>query len=88
MKDSPPTRPRARLLVPLLAGVALFFTFRGGSTLVTLLFMAYSMVTTLFPGWSHSVTDINAGFLALVLNVVAMVLVSCLSSPRGIHRSV
>ena len=114
----------ARLLVPLLAGVALLFTFRGGSTLVTLLLMAYSMVTqlfpallaslfptaritaagamagivvgeaavaattlggvsltTLFPGWSHSVTDINAGFLALVLNVVAMVLVSRLSSP-------
>ena len=115
----------ARLLVPLLAGIALFFTFRGGSTLVTLLLMAYSMVTqlfpsllaslfpparitaggaiagivvgeaavaattlggvsmtTLFPGWSHSVTDINAGFLALILNVVTMVLVSRLSSPK------
>ena len=116
----------ARLLVPLLAGVALLFTFRGGSTLVTLLLMAYSMVTqlfpallaslfptarisaageiagigvgeaavaattlggvslaTLFPGWSPRVTDINAGFLALVLNVVAMVLVSRLTSPTS-----
>ena len=118
---------RARLLVPLLAGVALFFTFRGGSTLVTLLLMGYSMVTqlfpallasmiptaritaagamagivvgeaavavttlggvsmtTLFPGWPHGVTDINAGFLALVLNIVAMVLVSRLSSPKAV----
>ena len=34
----------ARLLVPVLAAIALVFTFRGGSTLVTLLLMAYSMV--------------------------------------------
>lgn len=39
----------ARTLVPLVAAVALFFTFRGGDTLVTLLLMAYSMVTQLFP---------------------------------------
>ena len=113
----------ARLLVPLLAGVALFFTFRGGGTLVTLLLMAYSMVTqlfpallasliptaritaagaiagivagevavaittlggvsmtTLFPGWSPSITDINAGLLAVILNVVTMVVVSRLTS--------
>jgi len=110
---------RARLLVPLLAGIALFFTFRGGSTLVTLLLMAYSMVTQLFPallasllphsritaagaiagivvgeaavavttlggmsmasllqGWPHGITDINAGFLALMLNVITMIAIS------------
>lgn len=39
----------ARSLVPLLALLALFFTFQGGDTLVTLLLMAYSMVTQLFP---------------------------------------
>lgn len=39
----------ARMLVPVVAAVALFFTFRGGDTLVTLLLMAYSMVTQLFP---------------------------------------
>ncbi|MBL0170797.1 MAG: sodium:solute symporter [Gemmatimonadaceae bacterium] len=39
----------ARLLVPVVAGVALLFTFRGGDTLVTLLLMAYAMVTQLFP---------------------------------------
>jgi solute:Na+ symporter, SSS family len=39
----------ARTLVPVIAAVALFFTFRGGDTLVALLLMAYSMVTQLFP---------------------------------------
>ena len=120
---------RARLLVPVLAGIALLFTFRGGSTLVALLLMAYSMVTqlfpallasllpnaritaagamagiivgevavattaiggvsmtTLFPGWPHSITDINAGLLALVLNVVAMLLVSRVTKPAA-HRA-
>lgn len=117
----------ARLLVPLLAAIALFFTFRGGSTLVTLLLMAYSMVTQLFPallaslfpiaritaggamagivvgeaavafttlggvsmasllrGWPHAVTDINAGFLALVLNVITMIAIS-VAFPKGTH---
>ncbi len=39
----------ARALVPAIAAVALVFTFRGGDTLVTLLLMAYSLVTQLFP---------------------------------------
>lgn len=39
----------ARLMVPLVAVVALFFTFRGGSTIVALLLMAYSLVTQLAP---------------------------------------
>jgi SSS family solute:Na+ symporter len=121
--DPPDSATWARVLVPVLAGVALLFTFRGGTTLVTLLLMAYSMVTQLFPPllaslmpaaritaggaiagilageaavaantigglsmpallpqWPHAVTDINAGFLAVILNVVTMVLVSRLSS--------
>jgi len=39
----------AKGLVPLVAGVALWFTFRGGSTIVALLLMGYSFVTQLFP---------------------------------------
>ena len=39
----------ARWLVPVIAGVALVFTFRGGDTLVTLLLMGYALVTQLFP---------------------------------------
>ena len=53
LADSPTL---ARALVPLVAAVALFFTFRGGDTLVTLLLMAYAMVTQLFPSLIASLT--------------------------------
>jgi SSS family solute:Na+ symporter len=39
----------ARALVPVLAVVALLFTFRGGSAIVNLLLAGYSLVTQLFP---------------------------------------
>jgi solute:Na+ symporter, SSS family len=39
----------ARLMVPLVATVALYFVFRGGQTIVTLLLFAYAIVTQLFP---------------------------------------
>ncbi|WP_441249487.1 sodium:solute symporter family protein [Kitasatospora sp. McL0602] len=42
-------RRAAKLLVPVIAAVALFFAFNGGSTLVNLLLMGYSLVTQLFP---------------------------------------
>jgi hypothetical protein len=45
-------------------------------------------MTTLLPGWSHTVTDINAGLLAVILNVVTMVLVSRLSSTRTVPGTV
>jgi SSS family solute:Na+ symporter len=123
--DPPDSATWARVLVPVLAGVALLFTFRGGTTLVTLLLMAYSMVTQLFPPllaslmpaaritasgaiagilageaavaantigglsmpallpqWPHAITDINTGFLALLLNVCTMLIVSRLTPPR------
>ncbi len=39
----------AKYLVPVVALFAVFFTFNGGTTLVTLLLMGYSLVTQLFP---------------------------------------
>lgn len=39
----------AKGLVPVVAGIALWFTFRGGSTIVALLLMGYAFVTQLFP---------------------------------------
>ena len=39
----------AKLLVPVVALVAVIFTLRGGSTIVALLLMGYSFVTQLFP---------------------------------------
>lgn len=47
--DAPRIARIARGLVPVVAGVALWFTFRGGSTLVALLLMGYAFVTQLFP---------------------------------------
>jgi SSS family solute:Na+ symporter len=116
----------ARLLVPVVAAVALVFTFRGGDTLVALLLMAYAMVTQLFPAllaslmrtrrvtaagamsgiivgeatvaaitignvklqtllpsWPSGITDLNIGLVALVLNVLAMALVSAVGARPG-----
>ncbi|MEV8567000.1 sodium:solute symporter [Streptomyces sp. NPDC051322] len=39
----------AKSLVPVLALIALFFAFNGGSTIVSLLLMGYALVTQLFP---------------------------------------
>ena len=39
----------AKLLVPLVALVAIYFTLQGGQTIVALLLMGYSFVTQLFP---------------------------------------
>jgi SSS family solute:Na+ symporter len=39
----------AKLLVPLIALVAIYFTLQGGQTIVALLLMGYSFVTQLFP---------------------------------------
>ncbi|ODG92480.1 MULTISPECIES: sodium:solute symporter [Bacillaceae] len=38
-----------RILVPIIALIALFFTFYGGKTMLSLLLMAYSFVLQLFP---------------------------------------
>jgi SSS family solute:Na+ symporter len=39
----------ARAIVPVIAVIALLFTFRGGSAIVSLLLAGYSLVTQLFP---------------------------------------
>lgn len=72
----------ARLLVPVVAGVALIFTFQGGSTLVTMLLMGYSMVTQLFPpvivalwkGRTASAPAAIAGIIVGELTVAALTL--------------
>ena len=72
----------ARALVPVVAGVALVFTFQGGSTLVTMLLMGYSMVTQLFPAliavlWKGRAASANAAIAGIVageLTVAALTL--------------
>lgn len=56
----------ARLAVPLVAAIALFFAFRGGQSLVALLLFAYALVTQLFPAvllslwWPHRAHPVAA----------------------------
>lgn len=72
----------ARILVPVVAAVALIFTFQGGATLVTLLLMGYSMVTQLFPtvvaalwkGPNASAPAAIAGIVVGELTVAALTL--------------
>jgi solute:Na+ symporter, SSS family len=72
----------ARLLVPVVAAVALVFTFYGGGTLVAMLLMGYSMVTQLFPslvmalwkGRAVSATAAVAGIVVGELTVAVMTL--------------
>ncbi|ALA70177.1 hypothetical protein GT50_08115 [Geobacillus stearothermophilus 10] len=67
----------AKYLVPIIALVSLYFTFRGGDTIVALLLMGYSLVTQLFPSFVLSLTKQNfvtkqgafAGILAGVATV-------------------
>ncbi len=73
----------ARVLVPLLALLTVFLTLRGGTTIVQLLLMGYSLVTQLFPSLLASLMRRNPvtapGAIAGVLVGVAAVAVLTLS---------
>ena len=70
----------AKVLVPLVALVAVFFTLKGGETIVALLLMGYSFVTQLFPAAVLSLAHRNfatregaaAGIIAGVATVAAV----------------
>jgi SSS family solute:Na+ symporter len=70
----------AKILVPLVALVAVFFTLKGGETIVALLLMGYSLVTQLFPSLVLSLAQRNiatresaaAGIIAGVATVAAV----------------
>jgi SSS family solute:Na+ symporter len=72
----------ARLLVPVVALVAIAFTLNGGATIVALLLMGYNFVTQLFPALVCSLSVRNpvtrqgafCGILAGVLTVAAITL--------------
>jgi solute:Na+ symporter, SSS family len=50
----------AKLMVPLVALVAIYFTLQGGQTIVAMLLMSYSFVTQLFPSLVFSLSRNNA----------------------------
>jgi SSS family solute:Na+ symporter len=73
----------AKLLVPVVALVAVFFTLKGGDTIVALLLMGYSFVTQLFPSLVLSLARRNfatrEGAMAGIVAGVATVAVVSLS---------
>jgi solute:Na+ symporter, SSS family len=73
----------AKLLVPVVALVAVFFTLKGGDTIVALLLMGYSFVTQLFPALVLSLARRNfatrEGAMAGILAGVATVAVVSLT---------
>jgi solute:Na+ symporter, SSS family len=72
----------ARLLVPVVALISVWFTLKGGSTIVALLLMGYAFVTQLFPALIASLLAVNpvtplaaaAGILAGVAAVATTTL--------------
>src|SRR6201987_2838274 len=69
----------AKLLVPVVALVAIYFALSGGQTIVALLLMGYSFVTQLFPALALSLTKTRwatpagaaAGMIAGIATVAA-----------------
>ncbi|MFE1629496.1 sodium:solute symporter [Brevibacillus reuszeri] len=73
-----------RYLVPVVAIAALYFTFNGGNTIVTLLIMGYSLVTQLFPAlffslWKKNPVTVQGAFCGIIAGLAA-VLYTTLSS--------
>ncbi|WP_078412705.1 sodium:solute symporter family protein [Priestia abyssalis] len=72
----------AKALVPIISLICVYFTFNGGNSIVTLLLMAYSFVTQLFPAVVLSLPKHNfvtkqgaaAGMLSGVITVAYMTL--------------
>jgi SSS family solute:Na+ symporter len=90
----------AQLMVPFVAAVALFFVYRGGQTIVTLLLFAYAIVTQLFPAvllsllWPHRTNAMGAAAgMVAGLGVVAyttmagVTLATMLPSVSRTHRT-
>jgi len=71
----------AKLLVPLVSLVAVFFTLRGGETIVALLLMGYSLVTQLFPAlllslWQRNIATREGAAAGILAGVATVAIVS------------
>jgi SSS family solute:Na+ symporter len=67
----------AKALVPIVALVSVYFTLRGGATIVALLLMGYNFVTQLFPSLVMSLRRDNpvtkeAAFAGIIVGVVTV----------------
>ncbi|MFP5113072.1 sodium:solute symporter family protein [Bacillaceae bacterium C204] len=78
----------AKNLVPVVALIALYFTFKGGDTLVTLLLMGYSLVTQLFPALVFSLAKKNVvtkagAFAGIAVGVFTVAYITISASTVG-----
>ncbi|MGG1677106.1 sodium:solute symporter [Neobacillus sp. NRS-1170] len=78
----------AKNLVPVVAIIALYFTFKGGDTLVTLLLMGYSLVTQLFPALVFSLAKKNivtkaGAFAGIAVGVFTVAYITVSASTIG-----
>lgn len=78
----------AKYLVPVVALLALFFTFNGGNTIVALLLMGYSLVTQLFPALLLSLTKNNfvtkqGAFSGILFGVATVAYITITNSSIG-----
>ncbi len=78
----------ARALVPVVALVAVYFTLRGGNTIVALLLMGYSFVTQLFPALVASLMPRNpvttpGAIAGIVVGVAAVAALSLSKATVG-----
>jgi SSS family solute:Na+ symporter len=78
----------ARLLVPVVALVAVYFTLRGGATIVALLLMGYSFVTQLLPALVCSLMERNpatreGAFAGIFVGVATVALISLTHTTLG-----
>jgi solute:Na+ symporter, SSS family len=78
----------AKYLVPVIALISLYFTFRGGNTIVALLLMGYSLVTQLFPSLVLSLMKNNfvtkqGAFAGIIAGVVTVAYITLSGSSIG-----
>ncbi len=75
----------ARLLVPIVALVAVAFTLRGGNTIVALLLMGYSFVTQFFPALlmslrRHNPVTKQGAFAGIFVGVITVAVITSLGT--------
>jgi solute:Na+ symporter, SSS family len=77
-----------RICVPIVALIALFFTFFGGNSIIALLIMAYSFVLQLFPPllcslWKKNPVNKTGAAAGIITGVIMVAYVTITSSTMG-----
>jgi SSS family solute:Na+ symporter len=78
----------AKLLVPVVALISVYFTLKGGTTIVALLLMGYNFVTQLFPSLVLSLMEKNpatreGAFAGILVGVATVALISLTNTTVG-----